>query len=119
MRTRNLMLSLLDSSRSTHREASTAHLLTSKRPRLNWTVSPGHFCAYGLEKKLKKVEAVEKLKIHVKQGSAKLAVKKGRAISVEAVENAVEDAPFYAVSDLNDRGWPTRRVQRPDVAHHP
>ena len=34
------------------------------------------FCAYGLEKKLKKVEGVEKLEIKVDQGVAKITIKK-------------------------------------------
>lgn len=52
------------------------------------------FCAYGLEKRLKKVEGVEKLEIRVDQGTANLTVKKGKALSIEAVEKAVKDGGF-------------------------
>lgn len=52
------------------------------------------FCAYGLEKRLKKVEGVEKLEIQVDQGTANLTVKKGKALSIEAVEKAVKDGGF-------------------------
>lgn len=52
------------------------------------------FCAYGLEKRLKKVEGVEKLEIQVDQGTANLTVKKGKALPIEAVEKAVKDGGF-------------------------
>jgi len=52
------------------------------------------FCAYGLEKRLKKVEGVEKVEIKVDQATAELAVKKGKALSIEEVEKAVKDGGF-------------------------
>ncbi|MBI2504147.1 MAG: heavy-metal-associated domain-containing protein [Candidatus Latescibacteria bacterium] len=52
------------------------------------------FCAYGLEKKLKKVEGVEEVKIEVDQGLAKLAVKKDKSLSLEEVEAAVKEGGF-------------------------
>lgn len=52
------------------------------------------FCAYGLEKRLKKVEGVEKVEIKVDQGTANLTLKKGKTLSIEAVEKAVKDGGF-------------------------
>ncbi|MFQ5708997.1 MAG: heavy-metal-associated domain-containing protein [bacterium] len=52
------------------------------------------FCAYGLEKKLKKVEGVEKVEINVKEGVAALQNKKGKSIAVENLESVVKDAGF-------------------------
>ena len=52
------------------------------------------FCAYGLEKKLKKVEGVEKLEIKVDQGVAKLTVKEKKNLSIEDVKKAVVDGGF-------------------------
>lgn len=52
------------------------------------------FCAYGLEKRLKKVEGVEKVEIKVGQATAELTVKKGKILSIEEVEKAVKDGGF-------------------------
>ena len=52
------------------------------------------FCAYGLEKKLKKVEGVEKLEIKVDEGIAKITVKKGKSLAISGVEKAVKDGGF-------------------------
>lgn len=52
------------------------------------------FCAYGLEKRLKKVEGVEKVEIKVDQATAELTVKKGKALSIEEVEKAVKEGGF-------------------------
>lgn len=52
------------------------------------------FCAYGLEKKLKKIEGVEKVEIKVDQATAELVVKKGKALSIDEVEKAVKDGGF-------------------------
>lgn len=52
------------------------------------------FCAYGLEKKLKKVEGVGEVKINVKEGVAALKNKKGKSIAVENLESVVKDAGF-------------------------
>ena len=93
MRTRNLMLSLLAAAVLASGGFNSASAqIEEATVKLDGLACP--FCAYGLEKKLKKVEGVEKLKIHVKKGTAKLAVKKGRAISIEAVEKAVKDGGF-------------------------
>ncbi len=52
------------------------------------------FCSYGLEKKLKKLDGVEKVEIHMRQGKAEMKVKPRAAISDEAIKQAVEDAGF-------------------------
>ena len=52
------------------------------------------FCAYGLEKKLKKVEGVEKLEIKVNKGTATITVKEGKTLSIEGVKKAVKDGGF-------------------------
>ncbi len=52
------------------------------------------FCAYGLEKKLKKIEGVEKVQINVKDGIATLRSKKGKSVEVENLESVVKDAGF-------------------------
>ncbi len=52
------------------------------------------FCAYGLEKKLKKVEGIEKLEIKVNEGTAKIRVREDKTLSFEAVEKAVKDGGF-------------------------
>ena len=52
------------------------------------------FCAYGLEKRIKKVEGVEKLEINVNNGTARITVKKDQTLSIEALEKAVKDGGF-------------------------
>ena len=52
------------------------------------------FCAYGLEKRIRKVEGVEKLEINVNDGTARITVKKDQTLSIEAVEKAVRDGGF-------------------------
>ncbi len=52
------------------------------------------FCAYGLEKKLKKIEGVHELVINIDKGSAKLIAKDSVAINIAAVRPAVKDAGF-------------------------
>jgi mercuric ion binding protein len=52
------------------------------------------FCAYGLEKKLKKVAGVEKLEIKVDAGTARLTVQKGQRLSIEVVERTIKEGGF-------------------------
>ena len=52
------------------------------------------FCAYGLEKKLKKIEGVSKVKINIDKGIATLTNKEGESISVERLNDVVDDAGF-------------------------
>ena len=52
------------------------------------------FCAYGLEKKLKKVQGVGDVKIYVEKGLANLKHRKDQSIMYQEVESAVKDAGF-------------------------
>ena len=52
------------------------------------------FCSYGLEKKLKALDGVEGLEIHMRKGIAEIQIKRGIAVSDEAINKAVEDAGF-------------------------
>jgi len=57
------------------------------------------FCAYGLEKKLKKVENVESISIDMDKGQAVVIAKAGTTIKEEALHKAVKEAGF-SVSSL-------------------
>ena len=52
------------------------------------------FCAYGLEKKLKKINGVNDVIINIDNGVAKLNGKKDESIVVEGLKDAVVDAGF-------------------------
>ncbi len=52
------------------------------------------FCAYGLEKKLKKIQGVGKVEINVDKAVAMLENKQGKSIEVEGIELAVKNAGF-------------------------
>lgn len=52
------------------------------------------FCAYNLEKKLKRVDAVEDLKILVNAGFAELEIKEGKSIDIDGIKKAVRDGGF-------------------------
>ncbi len=52
------------------------------------------FCAYSLEKKLKRLEAVEDLKILVNAGLAELTIKEGKSIDIDGIKKAVKDGGF-------------------------
>ncbi len=52
------------------------------------------FCAYNLEKKLKRVEAVEDLKILVNAGLAEITIKEGKLIDIDGLKKAVKDSGF-------------------------
>ena len=52
------------------------------------------FCAYGLQKGLKKVEGVQEVKIFVDAGRAELKVKPGAAVGIEEIESAVKKAGY-------------------------
>lgn len=54
------------------------------------------FCAYGLEKNLKKIESVEKIEINVKEAFIILTIKKGEAIKEDLIREEVKDAGFTA-----------------------
>ncbi|KKK99351.1 hypothetical protein LCGC14_2633630 [marine sediment metagenome] len=52
------------------------------------------FCAYNLEKKLKRIEAVEDLEILVNAGLAEFKIKEGKSIDVDEIKKAVKDGGF-------------------------
>lgn len=52
------------------------------------------FCAYGLEKKLRKVDNVASLEIYVSQGRAVLNPEPGTSLDLMALEEAVRDGGF-------------------------
>ncbi|MFQ5779239.1 MAG: heavy-metal-associated domain-containing protein [Nitrospiria bacterium] len=52
------------------------------------------FCAYGLEKKLKRLEGVEKVRIDIDRGIAEVTVAEGKFIQEEELKKAVLNAGF-------------------------
>jgi len=52
------------------------------------------FCAYGLEKSLKKVEGVEAIKINLEKGLVTLSIKKGQSINISRVRLAIKNSGF-------------------------
>ncbi len=56
------------------------------------------FCAYGLEKQLKKLDGYQKVEVNLKHGVAELYVDSSAAISDTSIRKAVEDAGFDSAS---------------------
>ena len=56
------------------------------------------FCAYGLEKKLKKVKDVESVAINLNEGEVMVIAKAGATIKEESLRKAVHDAGFTVSS---------------------
>ncbi len=56
------------------------------------------FCAYGLEKQLKKLDGYKKVEINLKHGVAELQTQPGATVTDEAIQQAVEDAGFDSAS---------------------
>jgi len=54
------------------------------------------FCAYGLEKNLKKVNGIESVKIDMKSGHATVALKQGAQVDDQVLRQAVKKAGFTA-----------------------
>ena len=52
------------------------------------------FCAYGLEKKLKKLDGVEALNVDMEEGQVKMTLKEGATVTEEQINEAVKDAGF-------------------------
>ncbi|MCZ6677306.1 MAG: cation transporter [Candidatus Poribacteria bacterium] len=52
------------------------------------------FCAYGLEKRIKKLSAVRESTINIKKGTVELFPKKGQHIEIDAVKDAVKSGGF-------------------------
>ncbi len=72
------------------------------------------FCAYGLEKKLRKVDNVASLEIHVSEGRAVLTPEPGTSLDLAALEEAVRDGGFTPNGlTLTARGRLTERQGTP------
>jgi len=54
------------------------------------------FCAYGLEKNLKKVKGIESVNIDMKTGKATVIIKSDRQVDDQALRQAVKKAGFTA-----------------------
>ena len=52
------------------------------------------FCAYGIEKQLRRIEDVERLEVDVAEGRVLLWVENGAALTRERADRAVSDAGF-------------------------
>lgn len=61
-----------------------------------WRAWPAHFCAYGLEKKLKKLPGVKNLRVDLEGGRATFDVAPGPTLMPARVRDAVKDAGFTA-----------------------
>ncbi|VAX33656.1 hypothetical protein MNBD_NITROSPIRAE01-2198 [hydrothermal vent metagenome] len=54
------------------------------------------FCAYGLEKKLKRLDGAEKIHIDIEKGIVLIQVVEGEKVKEKDLKQAVEDAGFTA-----------------------
>jgi len=54
------------------------------------------FCAYGLEKKLKKLDAIRKMEVQLEKGRVLLAFKDGQSLTKKEIQTAVKEAGFTA-----------------------
>jgi len=52
------------------------------------------FCAYGLEKHIKKIKGFKSIQINIKEGTAEIAFKSGTMVSKASILEAVENAGF-------------------------
>jgi len=52
------------------------------------------FCAYGLEKKLSKIEGVEEVDVEMEEGQVHLKLKYGKIVTEETIVKTVKDAGF-------------------------
>jgi mercuric ion binding protein len=52
------------------------------------------FCAYGIEKKMKKLDGVEDIYVDINEGVVDLKLKKGATLAEEKIDKAVKDAGF-------------------------
>ena len=54
------------------------------------------FCAYGLEKKLKTLDAIRAMEVQIEEGRVLLAFKEGKTLTEDEIQQAVEKAGFTA-----------------------
>ena len=66
----------------------------SRNVRLVSPVNVCPFCAYGLEKRLRELPALDETLIQVSDGLVQIRVKQGEQLTDEAVEDAVKRAGF-------------------------
>jgi copper chaperone CopZ len=52
------------------------------------------FCAYGLEKKLKALDSIDKLDIDINEGIIKISLKEGREVNEKDIKEKVTEAGF-------------------------
>ncbi len=64
------------------------------------------FCAYGLEKKLKKIEGVKKIEIDVENAFTLLTLLDGKTISETTIRKKVKEAGFTVrkIEEITDEG---------------
>ena len=70
------------------------------------------FCAYGLEKKLKKVKGVESVSIDLEKDEAIVLIKDGTVVQEEAIRKAVKKAGFSVASLKKEVGEQHQEVPR-------
>jgi len=54
------------------------------------------FCAYGLEKKLMKIDGIKDMKIDIKNGLVTFSLKEGKTVDEKTIKKIVKDAGFTA-----------------------
>ncbi len=54
------------------------------------------FCAYGIEKRVRKLEEVAELAVLLEEGKIQIILRDGRTISSDRLAKAIEDAGFEA-----------------------
>lgn len=54
------------------------------------------FCAYGVEKKLNTLDAVQKMEVQLEEGRILLAFEEGASLAKEDIQKAVQNAGFTA-----------------------
>ncbi|MFB6262454.1 MAG: heavy-metal-associated domain-containing protein [Bradymonadaceae bacterium] len=64
------------------------------------------FCAYGIEKKLKALEGVSSLEIHIEKGTVDVSVGEGKTVTPDDIQTAIQEAGFE-LRDLEIRGKAT------------
>lgn len=68
------------------------------------------FCAYGLEKKLKKLDGVSAVEVQIEDGFVLLTLDEGADVTEEKIRNAVVDAGFT----VREITWPDSPAPQTD-----
>lgn len=71
------------------------------------------FCAYGIEKKLKKIDSIEKLYVNIENGTVDLKLKSEATLSEKSIKKAVSDAGFEvrSIEYVNEAVRPETETQ--------